>query len=135
MRRHQTFARLVASRRTDSIEVDLAVDSPPIFPIEIIDGIPTLAPQDLAARKVLAALDRAEGRDFTDLWALAHEHGRDDTIAWALELDAGITTDQIAAAFDQLDRLLDDELPCRPADRPKVRAWFATWSAQLRSAR
>ncbi len=79
VRQHQTFVRLVASRDDDSIEVDLAVDSPPIFPVEVVNGIPTLAPQDLAARKVLAVLDRAEGRDFTDLWTLAREHGQTET--------------------------------------------------------
>ncbi len=132
-RRHQTFVRLVAGRDRDSIEVDLAVDAPPIFPVEILDGIPTLAPQDLAARKVLAVLDRAEGRDFTDLWTLAQAHGKGETIAWARKLDDGVTASQIAAAVDQLARLRDDELPCDSPDRPIVREWFTTWSEQLRS--
>lgn len=133
VRQHQTFVRLVASRDDDSIEVDLAVDSPPIFPVEVVNGIPTLAPQDLAARKVLAVLDRAEGRDFTDLWTLAREHGQTETIAWVRQLDDGVTASQIAAAFDQLARLRDDELPCDSSERPIVREWFTTWSEQLRS--
>lgn len=132
-RRHPTFVRLVASRDRDSIEVDLAVDSPPIFPVEVVDGIPTLAPQDLAARKVVAILDRAEGRDFTDLWTLAREYGKAETIAWARQLDDGVTASQIAAAFDQLARLRYDELPCDSPERPIVREWFTTWSEQLRS--
>lgn len=133
VRQHQTFVRLVASRDDDSIEVDLAVDSPPIFPVEVVNGIPTLAPQDLAARKVLAVLDRAEGRDFTDLWTLAREHGQTETIAWVRQLDDGVSASQIAAAFDQLTRLRDDELPCESLDRPIVREWFTTWSEHLRS--
>ncbi len=133
VRQHQTFVRLVASRDDDSIEVDLAVDSPPIFPVEVVNGIPTLAPQDLAARKVLAVLDRAEGRDFTDLWTLAREHGQTETIAWVRQLDDGVSASQIAAAFDQLTRLRDDELPCESSDRPIVREWFTTWSEHLRS--
>lgn len=68
IRRHITFTRLLATIRDETIEIDLAVDSPLLFPIEHLDGRPTLAPQDLAARKILAILDRAEGRDFTDLW-------------------------------------------------------------------
>ncbi len=132
-RQHQTFVRLVANKDGDSIEVDLAVDSPPIFPVEVLDGIPTLAPQDLAARKVLAVLDRAEGRDFTDLWTLAREHGKAEVIAWTHKLDDGVTASQIAVALDQLARLRDDELPCDSPDRPIVREWFTTWSEQLRS--
>lgn len=68
IRRHITFTRLLATIRDETIEIDLAVDSPLLFPIEHLDGRPTLAPQDLAARKILAILDRAEGHDFTDLW-------------------------------------------------------------------
>ena len=92
-----------------------------------------LAPQDLAARKVLAVPDRAEGRDFTDLWTLAREHGQTETIAWVRQLDDGVTATQISAAFDQLARLRDDELPCESSDRPIVREWFTTWSEHLRS--
>lgn len=55
-----TFARLVARRADDAVEVDLAVDSPPLLPIEVVEGLPVLSGQDLAARKVLAILDRAE---------------------------------------------------------------------------
>ncbi len=67
VRCHQTFHRLNATRHDDSVEIDLAVDSPRLFPTTIIDGIPLLDPRDLAARKILAILDRSEGRDFTDL--------------------------------------------------------------------
>jgi hypothetical protein len=133
VRRHLTFVRLDVSKYGDSIEVDLAVDSPPLFPVELVGGIPTLASRDLAARKVLAVLDRAEGRDFTDLWNLARDHGKEETIAWAQQLDPGVTAGEVAAAFGQLGRLRDDELPCEPLDRVVVREWFATWSEQLRS--
>lgn len=133
IRHHATFARLVATLDGETIEIDLAVDSPPMFPIKHVDGIPTLAPEDLAARKILAALDRAEGRDFTDLWILAQRCGRDECVAWAHQLDAGVTNTSVAHAFDQLARLRDDELPCRPRERPDVRKWFADWSRNLRS--
>ncbi|MBX3287512.1 MAG: hypothetical protein KF703_19345, partial [Actinobacteria bacterium] len=57
-----TFARFVVTRDGDAVEIDLAVDSPPLFPLEVVDGLPVLSGPDLAARKVLAILDRAEGR-------------------------------------------------------------------------
>jgi hypothetical protein len=130
IRSHDTFTRLVANRSDIGVEIDLAVDSPPLFPIENIDRLPVLAPQDLAARKILATLDRAEARDFTDLFALVERFGRDDCISWARQLDTGLTTTAIADALDQLDRLDDDELPTtRPVE---VRSAFATWASELR---
>lgn len=131
MRRHNTFTRLIATFDGETIEVDLAVDSPPLFAIEFVDGIPILAPQDLAARKVLAVLDRAEGRDFTDLWTLAQRFGRSRCIAWARQLDVGVTHAHVVHAFAQLTRLDDDELPCSPDDRTAVRDWFRQWGADL----
>ena len=89
---HETFTRLEATRQGTTVEIDLAVDSPPLFPIRMIDGLPVLAPQDLAARKILAILDRAEGRDFTDLYTLSQHFQREEIIAWAQQLDAGLTT-------------------------------------------
>ena len=132
VRDHDTFARLLATLNDQRLEVDLAVDSPPLFPLVSIDGIPTLAPEDLAARKVLATLDRAEGRDFTDLWELSRSLGRSDCIRWAGSLDRGVTVNEVADAFARLDRIADDELPCSSADRLVVRTWFAEWVSELR---
>jgi len=130
IRSHQTFTRLVASWTDTDVEIDLAVDSPPLFPIESIDGIPVLAPQDLAARKVLAIIDRSEGRDFTDLHILVDRFGRTDCIRWAQQLDAGVRPTAIADAFDQLDRLDDNELPV--AHPSAVRSEFTRWASELR---
>jgi hypothetical protein len=126
-----TFARLVAARDRDAVEIDLAVDSPPLFPIEAVDGLAVLSGQDLAARKVLALLDRAEGRDFTDLRALADRYSKDDCIRWAQQLDAGVRPADIATAFTRLDRLLDSDLPCPPESAPALRTWFSGWAAAL----
>jgi hypothetical protein len=134
LRRHATFARLVATRHGEATEVDLAIDTPPLFVVGLVDGVPTLEPRDLAARKVLAILDRAEGRDFTDLWHLSSELGRASCVDWAKQLDAGISRQQIATAFSQLDRLKDEELPCDDDRRPTVRSWFAEWTEELRRA-
>ena len=130
VRTHVTFTRMVAEKDQTRIEIDLAVDSPPLFPIETIDGLPVLAPQDLAARKVLAILDRAEGRDYTDLCALVKRFSRKACVDWALQLDAGLTTTAIADAFGGLDRLADAELPSPEPD--VVRGLFTAWSIELR---
>lgn len=132
VRDHVTFARLLATLDGQTIEVDLAVDSPPLFPLQEVDGIPALTAEDLAARKILAILDRTEGRDFTDLWALSTRFGRAACIAWAQQLDSGVSEHDIADAFTRLERLGNDELPCAPAERAAVRAWFTAWTTHLR---
>ena len=132
VRDHVTFARLLATLDDETIEVDLAVDSPPLFPLQQVDGIPALTAEDLAARKVLAILDRTEGRDFTDLWALSTRLGRAECIAWAQQLDSGVSEHDVADAFARLDRLDDDELPCIPAERSAARDWFTGWTSELR---
>jgi hypothetical protein len=132
VRDHVTFARLLATLDGETIEVDLAVDSPPLFPLQQVDGIPALTAEDLATRKVLAILDRTEGRDFTDLWALSTRLGRAECIAWAQQLDSGVSEHDVADAFMRLERLGDDELPCVPAKRAAVRTWFVDWTTELR---
>lgn len=126
-----TFARLVARRGDEEVEVDLAVDSPPLFPLEFVHDLPVLAGQDLAARKVLAIVDRSEGRDFTDLLALAGRYSQAACIQWAQELDAGVRTADIARAFTKLERLRDADLPCSPEAAPALRTWFEQWSKDL----
>ena len=72
-----------------------------------------------------------EGRDFTDLWTLSRKHGKAETISWAKQIDAGVNNQQIARAFGHLDRLSDEELPCAPPDRDRVRQWFEKWRSQV----
>ena len=131
IRLHDTFARLVAEIESGIVEVDLAVDSPPLFALTDVDGIPVLALEDLAARKILAILDRAESRDFTDLLSLADRFSPEECVAWARQLDEGITSAAIANAFGKLGRLEDHELPTEAPDR--LRAVFARWSDELRA--
>jgi len=128
-----TFARLVARRDDDAVEVDLAVDSPPLFPIEHVHDLLVLAGQDLAARKILAILDRAAGRDFTDLRALSDRYSQEEILRWAQDLDSGVRTADVAHAFTKLERLGDADLPCSPESAPELRTWFRTWSVLLRA--
>ena len=130
-RLHQTFTRLLIDKNEHSIEVDLAVDSPRLFPLAIVTGIPMLDARDLAARKILAAVDRAEGRDFTDLQALQRHHARSDIILWAQQLDPGLTQAAIADAFSQIERLDDIDLPTTEASA--TRKLFASWASELSS--
>lgn len=124
VRAHQTFTRLIATRHNN------AVDSPRLFPTTTHDGIPMLDLRDFAARKILAILDRAEGRDSTDLEALQHLHHRTDIVRWVQRLDTGVSAAAIADAFGQIRRLDDTELPT--TDAQQTRQLFTTWTAELR---
>ncbi|WP_217808573.1 nucleotidyl transferase AbiEii/AbiGii toxin family protein [Rhodococcus sp. 1168] len=50
--------------------MDLALDSVPGMPATASVVCPTFAPEELAGRKVVALFDRAEARDFVDVYAL-----------------------------------------------------------------
>ena len=67
---------MVVSREGEEVLVDLAIDSPPrTAPIFTLLG-PTLAPRELAGRKLLSLFGRAEARDFADAYVLAHRFGK-----------------------------------------------------------
>ena len=62
-----TFCRLVIRSGAAEVVTDLAVDTPPDFPASSTAAGPTLAPEELAGRKLLALFDRAAARDFADV--------------------------------------------------------------------
>ena len=65
-----TFCRLTVTA-DDALLIDLALDSPPQLPPTMTFVGPSFAPEELAARKVLAPFDRAEARDFADDYQLS----------------------------------------------------------------
>lgn len=68
-----TFCRLVVSG-DDELLVDLALDSPPNLPPTASIAGPTFGLEELAGRKVIALFDRAEARDFADVFTLAQRY-------------------------------------------------------------
>ena len=70
IRNSDTFCRLVVTG-DDDLLVDLALDSPPKLPPEKSIAGPTFALEELAGRKLLALFDRAEARDFADVYDIA----------------------------------------------------------------
>lgn len=129
-RRHETFARLHVSSPRGGVEIDLAVDSLRLFHRNR-QWSPVLSGKDLAARKILAIVDRAEGRDFTDLQALEARYSKTECVQWALAPDSGLTQQAIGHAFGHLDRLVDSELPTAEPDT--TRAFFSGWRGELLS--
>lgn len=83
-----TFSRLVVTGDEDLL-VDLALDSPPNMPPAASIAGPTFGLEELAGRKLLALFDRAEARDFADVFMLAKRYRIDLILERAAQVDAG----------------------------------------------
>jgi hypothetical protein len=127
-----TFARLVVTGPAESVLVDLAMDATPERPPTMSVAGPTLDPDDLAGRKVIALFDRAEARDFADVYALATRYGTDRLLEPAAAVDAGFDLDVFADMLDSLARFADDEIPAPGGDVTAVRTFAAGWASSLR---
>jgi len=127
-----TFCRLMITA-PEALLVDLALDAPPQLPPTVTLLGPTFAPAELAARKLLALFDRAEARDFVDVFELARVFDKDAMTELAASLDLGFTPVLLAASIGMLDRFRDAEIPLGTGDLLALRAFFADWAAELSS--
>ena len=127
-----TFCRLIVRHKDAELLVDLAIDSPPSrTPTMTLLG-PTLAPLELAGRKLLALFGRAEARDFADVYVLARRFGKDALLEQAQSLDAGFDRDVLAQMMGTLGRFADDEIPLAASELPAAKAFFTAWAKELR---
>ncbi|WP_310963894.1 nucleotidyl transferase AbiEii/AbiGii toxin family protein [Nocardioides terrisoli] len=126
-----TFCRLVVERAGEQTLVDLAIDSPPHSRPTITVLGPTLAPLELAGRKLLALFGRAEARDFADVYVLAQRFGTAALIEQAQELDAGFDPGVLAQMIGTIGRFEDHEIPLAPEELPPARSFFADWASEL----
>lgn len=127
-----TFCRMVVHGPQDLV-VDLALDAPPSLPPTASVAGPTFEPEELAGRKVVALFDRAEARDFTDVYALVARYSKGRLLARAAELDPGFDIDVFCEMLATLARFTDRELPIESMHVPELRRFFADWAAELRS--
>lgn len=126
-----TFCRMIVSRAGEETVVDLAIDSPPrIRPIITVLG-PTLAPVELAGRKLLALFGRAEARDFADVYVLAQRFGKDALLEQAQAVDAGFDLGVLAQMIQTIGRFDDSEIPLTREELPLARAFFTKWAREL----
>ncbi|MPZ83336.1 MAG: hypothetical protein GEV28_24255 [Actinophytocola sp.] len=125
-----TFCRLIVSG-SDSLVVDLALDTPPSRPPTASFIGPTFDLEELAGRKTLALFDRAEARDFTDVYILTKRYGKELLLARAAEVDLGFDRAIFAQMLRTLTRFDDSELPATDDDKAVVRVFFASWAAEL----
>ena len=126
-----TFCRMIISREGEETLVDLAIDSSPHNqPILTVLG-PTLAPLELAGRKLLALFDRAAARDFADVYVLAQRFGKAALIGQAQKVDAGFELAVLAQMLGTLDRFDDEEIPLDPKELRLAREFFRGWADEL----
>lgn len=126
-----TFCRMIARRAGEETLVDLAIDSPPHARPTITVLGPTLAPLELAGRKLLALFGRAEARDFADVYVLAHRFGKEALIEQARTLDAGFDLGVLAQMMGTIGRFDDHEIPLAPEELPMARTFFREWAREL----
>lgn len=124
------FCRLQVHGPEDLL-IDLLVDAPPNQPSAESPLGPTLGPEDLAGRKLLALFDRAAPRDFVDVYTLARRYGRDLLLNRAAAVDLGFDRAQLAGMIALLDRYSDQDLPLPAEQVPALRDYFLDWRSAL----
>jgi len=78
-----------------------------------------------------ALFDRAEARDFADVFVLARRFSRELLLERAAEIDLGLDVTVLATMMRTLDRFADDELPIDADDVASMRAFFKDWADEL----
>lgn len=127
-----SFCRLLVSGPEDLI-VDLALDAPPTMPpIASVAG-PTFGLEELAGRKLVALFDRAEARDFVDVYVLANRFSKDVLLEHAAAIDSGFDHGILAAMMGSHRRLAGSDFPADSHTVSQLRLFFDQWADELRS--
>lgn len=126
-----TFCRLVVTNDAELL-VDLALDSPPNLPPSVSPAGPTFGLEELAGRKLLALFDRAEARDFADVFMLAQRYDTDLLAHRAAQIDPGFDPAALASMIGSLNRFTDEELPISSGEVAALRDFFYRWQRRLK---
>jgi predicted nucleotidyltransferase component of viral defense system len=127
------FARVRIIGSTELI-VDLAIDVAPRFPIAQTPVGPVFSPLELAGRKLLALFDRAEARDFVDVYVLSKKFGNQKIFDAAAQIEVSLNKEILARMMIALERFSDDELPIDLSEVRAFRVHFAEWAKELDGA-
>jgi hypothetical protein len=130
VRDSETFCRLLI-RAAEDLLIDLALDSPPTQQPATSPAGPTFALEELAARKLIALFDRAEARDFADVYTLVNRYNPNLLLHHATQIDPGLDPAALATMIGALDRFTDDEIPVDPSKVDALRTFFREWRQQL----
>lgn len=130
IRDSDTFCRIMVTG-VDNLLVDLALDSPPNLPPAASIAGPTFGLEELAGRKLLALFDRAEARDFADVFVLAQRYRVDLILERAANIDPGFDPTMLASMIGSLARFDDSDIPVAPDVVAGLRRFFQDWRQQL----
>lgn len=126
-----SFCRLLVTG-SEVLIVDLALDSAPnSTPIPSLVG-PTFALGELAGRKLVALFDRAEARDFIDVFMLTRRFSKERLLAEALLVDRGFDCLILADMVRMHARFADQEFPVEAHEIADIRSFFDEWAEELR---
>jgi len=124
------FARLLV-KGADAVLVDIAIDVAAQYPPQFSILGPTFNYEELAGRKLLALFDRAEARDFADVFVLAQHFGKELLLVRASEIEISLNIDALAQMMRSIVRLSDWELPIDESLLKDLRFFFEEWANEL----
>jgi hypothetical protein len=130
LRASDTFVRLRVEG-SEQLLVDIALDSPPGMPSMMSVLGPTFAPDELAARKLLALFGRALPRDFVDVYRVTRSRSESELLEHARSIDPGLEEGQLVLAMGQLARYSNSQLDMEPEAIDAMRAYFDEWTRRL----
>ena len=125
-----TFARLVVTD-DESLVVDIGIDSPAIAPVFLSEAGPTFALDELAGRKLLALFDRAEARDFADIYSLHTKFDKSTLLARASELDDGFDAAMFAMMIRTVRRFGPEDFHPGEDKFPAIVRFFSAWADEI----
>ena len=131
LRDTDSFQRLEIVCDDELVRVDLALDSAARLPIISSPIGPTLAPLELAGRKLLALFDRAQPRDFVDVYELVRRFGADRVLASAGDIDPGFQTEHLVVALRRISVFGADDLRCDDQRYEQIRRFSTDWASEL----
>lgn len=115
----------------ETVLVDLAVDTPPRGVPTLTTAGPCIAPEELAARKLLALFGRAEPRDFIDVYVLNKLFEPHITLLRAAESDPGFNVPMFVETLRSHRRIDDGDFPGIDVAISDIRAYFDSWAESL----
>jgi len=124
------FVRLHV-KGTDEVLVDIAIDVAAQYPPQFSILGPTFNHEELGGRKLLALFDRAEARDFADVFVLAQRFSKELLIVRASEIEISLKIDVLAQMMRSIVRFSDLDLPIDESLLKDLRFFFEEWANEL----
>jgi len=128
-----SFVRLHVKGK-EEVLVDIAIDVGARYPSQNSVLGPTFNHEELAGRKMLALFDRAEARDFADVFVLAIHFGKELLLVRAAEIEASLDFAVFAQMMRTINRFSNQEIPIDQTLMHDLRSFFETWAQELDSA-